>query len=99
MRLECAVLACSGVTARETNSRRLAQINWWSRLPISLGRFFRCSARRTGLASLQPFYGLWCLAEIIQHEIEVGAARDRAVQLGVDHAAAGFHRGMVAEIV
>ena len=28
----------------ETNLRVLAQINWWNRLPISLGRFFRWSA-------------------------------------------------------
>ena len=39
MRLECAVLACSGVMVPETNLRLLAQINWWNRLPISLERF------------------------------------------------------------
>ncbi len=43
MRLECAVLACSGVMVPETNLRLLAQINWWNRLLISLGRFFRWS--------------------------------------------------------
>src|SRR5258708_30921163 len=43
MRLECAVLACSGGMVPETNLRQPAQINWWNRLLISLGRFFRWS--------------------------------------------------------
>src|SRR5207244_5073730 len=33
------------------------------------------------------------------HEIEIRTAGDGAVQLGVDDAAAGFDRGVVAEIV
>src|ERR1700731_519053 len=55
MRLECAVLACSGVMVPETNLRLLAQINWWNRPLISRGRFFRWSVEmalrrgRTGL--------------------------------------------------
>ena len=52
MRLECAVLACSGVMVAETNWRLLAQINWWNRLLISLGRFFRWS-----VAGLRPAPG------------------------------------------
>src|SRR5882762_8085417 len=43
MRLECAVLACSGVMGPETNLRLLAQINWWNRQLILHRRFFRWS--------------------------------------------------------
>src|SRR2546429_7135565 len=64
MRLECAVLACSGVMVPETNLRLPAQINWWNRLLISLGRFFRWSvgsnlrARPLGFrSSRKPYVG------------------------------------------
>src|SRR4051812_8186221 len=39
------------------------------------------------------------LSEIPQHEIDIRAAGRRAVQLGVDDAAASLDRGMVTEIV
>jgi hypothetical protein len=38
---ECAVLACCGVMAPETNLKLLAQTSWWNPLPISPGRFSR----------------------------------------------------------
>src|SRR6266700_1142642 len=52
-----------------------------------------------------PRLALFCrgrcerLPEIPQHEIEIRTTGDGAVQLGVDDAAAGFDRGVVAEIV
>src|SRR4051794_7156432 len=39
------------------------------------------------------------LPEIPEHEIDIRAAGRRAVQLGVDDAAASLDRGMVAEVV
>ena len=38
---ECAVLACCGVMAPETNLKLLAQINWWNSLLISPGPLSR----------------------------------------------------------
>jgi len=39
--LECVVWACFGDMVADKNLKLRAQINWWSRVLISLARFFQ----------------------------------------------------------